>query len=542
MKKQKREAVAKIKNGVVTFVLTDDTENEYQMELAEFLGFAEQTGLKVFFHSFILNGAELTPYLLNNKYTSIPSQQKFDRKKRLFKRIDDDNGLVVRLEVRPSSKVISFYDSKRLLNFSPDEMRGAFEFDGSDLQVVAKCIAFMREHGHDKNSISACAFEDFLSQDKLKSSTYSKQAMFRRIFPKLEDKTEELCRRSYKGGWCYLKEQYKSKRGTKGFTYDVNSLFPYVMDSCPLPLYQPVEFYGEYEQDDNYPLYIQEVVVDWMVLKPGKLPFLTSDFFFDKFLEDEYITKATKPVRFVLTNVDLELMKECYEFGNIEYRTGYKFKASKVIFKEYIQKWGEVKKNNTGAKRQLAKLFLNSLYGRFALKNKFADYTFELNENGIETKIFVDEYQDENMISYIPLSSFVTSYARDITIRAAIANYDDFIYADTDSLHLTAEAKGIRVDDKELGAWKLEKVFNDSKFLGLKCYAEEDENGWEFKVAGLPQKTSEGLDIERFEIGSKVEYEVSSKVKGGAAIVKREFEIGKKMLGKLKFKEELNKH
>lgn len=540
MKKQTREAVAKIKNGIVTFVLTDDTENEYQMEMADFLEFAESLSLRVFFHSFIVNGAELTPYLLNNKYKSIPSQQKFDRKKRLFKRIDDDNGLIVKMEVRPNTKIISFHDSKRLLNFTPYELKEAFGFDGSDLQIIAKCIAFLREEGHTGNSISACAFNDFTSQDKFKSSSFSTRQMFKRIFPTLDEEAEALCRRSYRGGWCYLKEEYREKRGTKGFTYDVNSLFPYVMNSCDLPLYEPVEFVGEYQPDEHYPLFIQEVVVDWMVLKEGKFPFLTSDFFLDKFLEDDYIVKSTKPVRFVLTNIDLELFKECYEFGTIEYRKGYKFKASKVIFKEYIQKWGEMKKNNKGAKRQLAKLFLNSLYGRFALKNQFMDYTFSLDSAGVERKTFVAEYQDDNMISYIPIASFITSYARAITIKAAIANYDSFIYSDTDSIHLTEEAKNITVDDNELGAWKLEKQFDDSLFLGLKCYAEHDKEGWEFKVAGLPQDSTKNLNINQFFIGSKVDYQVSTKTRDGSMIITRQFEIGKKIMGKLKFKQQLN--
>ena len=540
MKKQTREAVAKIKNGIVNVVLTDDVENEYQMEIADYLEFAENLGLRTFFHSFIVNGAELTPYLLNNKYVSVPSQQKFDRKKRLFKRIDDDNGLIVKMEVRPNSKIISFHDSKRLLNFTPYEIKEAFGFDGSDLQIIAKCIAFLREEGHTGNSISACAFNDFISQDKFKSSNFSSRQMFKRIFPTLDEETEKLCRRSYRGGWCYLKEEYREKRGTKGFTYDVNSLFPYVMNNCDLPLYEPVEFVGEYQPDENYPLFIQEVVVDWMVLKEGKFPFLTSDFFLDKFLEDEYITKSVKPVRFVLTNVDLELFKECYEFGQIEFRKGYKFKASKVIFKEYIQKWGGMKKNNKGAKRQLAKLFLNSLYGRFALKNQFLDYTFSLDSAGVEKKTFVAEYRDDNMISYIPLASFITSYARAITIKAAIANYDNFIYSDTDSIHLTEEAKGIIVDDKELGAWKLEKQFDDSLFLGLKCYAEHDKEGWEFKVAGLPQDSTKNLNINQFFIGSKVDYQVSTKTRDGSMIITRQFEIGKKIMGKLKFKQQIN--
>ena len=167
------------------------------------------------------------------------------------------------------------------------------------------------------------------------------------------------------------------------------------------------------------------------------------------------------------------------------------------------------------------------------------DYIFTLDTKGVEKKEFVAEYKDDKMISYVPLASFITSYARAITIKAAIANFENFVYADTDSLHLTKEAVGIVIDDNELGAWKLEKEFDDSLFLGLKCYAEHDKDGWEFKIAGLPQDATEQLNISQFYIGSKVNYQVSTKTATGSEVVVRQFEIGKKIMGKLKFKQDI---
>lgn len=539
----KKNAVATIKNGIITFVLLDDLNNEYQMTLAEYLVFAEESDIKTFFHSFVRNGAELTPYLLNNKYKSLSSTEKFGRVRKQYKRIDNEDGLTIKVEVKTKSKIIQFFDSKRILNFDADELAEAFEVDGSELQIIAKCLNIMHEEGHTANSISSCAFNFFLDL-KFKSKNYSTRNMFRRVFPELDEQCEEFCRRSYRGGWVYLKEEAKGQRGFEGCTFDVNSLFPYVMYSKALPLYEPVAFVGKYEQDDNYPLFLQEVVVDWMKLKENKVPFLASDYFLDKALEDEYIVKRTKPARFILTNEELELMFESYDMGRVQYIKGYKFKASKVIFKEYIDHWGEVKKNNKGAKRQIAKLFLNSLYGRFAIKNKYKDIHFEIDEKtGIEKKVFDGYYTDDNVLSYVPLASFITSYARVETIKAANANYENLLYSDTDSIHLkckASEVKGIKVHDSELGAWKLEKEFDDSIFLGLKCYAEHDKEGWEFKVAGLPQDSSNTIDINDFYLGAKVNYQVSAKTKTGSEIVEREFEIGKKMIGKMKFKNDFN--
>ena len=70
---------------------------------------------------------------------------------------------------------------------------------------------------------------------------------------------------------------------------------------------------------------------------------------------------------------------------------------------------------------------------------------------------------------YIPVGTFVTSYARNVTIRAAQKCYYRFIYADTDSLHLIGkEIPPIDVDQLKLGAFKLESVFTKAKFLRSK--------------------------------------------------------------------------
>lgn len=535
MKKEKKRAVCSIKNGLVRFVLIDDLTNEYELPIKEYLEFCEEAGIKSYCHSFLRNGAELTPYLLNNGYECLPVKEAFGKKKKKYKRIDDDNGLVVKVEVRVNKKNVSFYDSKRILNFSEEALAKAFELEGNDLKIVAESLAIMIAEGHDKNSISACAFQSFLDM-KFTSKHYSQRNMFRRVYPKLDDQCEELVRRAYRGGWVYLNPEHKDKRGLKGCAYDVNSLFPDIMATEALPLYAPIPFEGEYQFDIYHPLFIQEITVDWVKLKPGKVPFLTSDFLLDKVVEDDYIVKRTKPTRTVLTNMELELFKECYDYGVITYGKGYKFKASQVVFKEYVEYWGDKKQTETGAKRQIAKLFLNSLYGKFGSKSKFKNISFKLNEEGIEEKVFHDYYTDDNLLSYVPVSAFITAYARVRTIKAANANYKNFIYADTDSIHLIgSEVNGIELHETELGKWKLEKRFTDSKFLNIKCYAEKDSKGWEFKVAGLPKDAR--LSIDNFKFGSKVDYECCVRTKTGSAIVKRQFEIGKNELGKSIFKD-----
>jgi hypothetical protein len=90
-----------------------------------------------------------------------------------------------------------------------------------------------------------------------------------------------------------------------------------------------------------------------------------------------------------------------------------------------------------------SKLLLNSLYGKFA-KNPYnrSKYPY-VNENG-EVSYRLGELEVGKGL-YIPIGAFITSYAREKTIRTsmAIRNYtldkygkDYYIYSDTDSIHM----------------------------------------------------------------------------------------------------------
>lgn len=88
------------------------------------------------------------------------------------------------------------------------------------------------------------------------------------------------------------------------------------------------------------------------------------------------------------------------------------------------------------------------------------------------------EDAEERESIYIPIASFVTSYARQKTISSAQAIYDRFMYADTDSLHIEGfeEPTNIDIDKYRLGAWKNELRFKKGKYLRQKSYM---ENGYD---------------------------------------------------------------
>src|SRR5690349_21299235 len=52
---------------------------------------------------------------------------------------------------------------------------------------------------------------------------------------------------------------------------------------------------------------------------------------------------------------------------NVEILKGYTFEKSTNLFQKYVEYFYEIKANSTGVQREIAKLMLNSLYGRFGM-------------------------------------------------------------------------------------------------------------------------------------------------------------------------------
>ena len=141
-----------------------------------------------------------------------------------------------------------------------------------------------------------------------------------------------------------------------------------------LPYGYPEFFEGEYKEDKAYPLYIQQILVTSFRLKKNKIPTIqiknSLSFSENEYIENYNTNKKLEPLILVLTNIDLKLFLEQYDVEGLEYLSGWKFKGVDFLFKKYIDKWIKVKieatKEKNAGKRQMAKLQLNSLYGKLA--------------------------------------------------------------------------------------------------------------------------------------------------------------------------------
>lgn len=246
---------------------------------------------------------------------------------------------------------------------------------------------------------------------------------------------------------------------------------------------RPLYFSGKYKENPIYPLYIQSLRCRFKI-KKNKIPTIQikeKNLFFQA---NEYI-EDSKGEDFVLTltNIDLEMFFTHYDVDVIEYIDGFMFKGISGLFDKYIDYWIEKKieagKEGNKGKRTIAKLQLNSLYGKFAKSTKIkSKYPF-IGDDGIIHFTMSEAVQKDGI--YIPVAAFITAYARRKTIETSQKikeysinkyNKDMYIYSDTDSIKTTLPVDELsqfcEIDDYKLGAWKNEGIATKRKIHSTK--------------------------------------------------------------------------
>lgn len=478
----------------------------------------------LYFHNLKFDGEFILYWLFHNGF-KLNNETKLNTNE--FSTLISDTGLFYSIEIcfkRTKKEIVKvkILDSLKILPFSVEKVAQAFNLPISklsinyqekreighklteeeisyiknDVEIVARAIEILHKQGLTKMTTGANALEEY-------KRIISKKLFEKWFPPPLYDSD---IRQAYKGGFTYLNPKYAGKDIKNGIVLDVNSLYPSVMYYSPLPYGEGKYFTGKYINDDNYNLYIQMFSCQFK-LKKGYIPTIqlknNMSFVPTEYLESskgEYITLC-------LTNIDLELFFEHYEVYDIDYISGWKFRSYIGLFKNYIDKWNKIKVQATieknGAMRSIAKLMLNSLYGKFALNPKVkSKYPFLGDDDIIHYKIVQEE--DRKPI-YIPMGVFITSWARYKTITSAQKVYDRFIYADTDSLHLEGEEipEGLEISDTELGKWKLESRFTKARFIRQKSYIEEIDNKLKITCAGMPESCYKYVTWDNFHKGAE---------------------------------------
>lgn len=545
--------------------------------IESFFEYIKDKNEKYYIHNLKFDGEFILSYLLKNKFKWVKNRN--DLIENCFTTLISDRGVFYSIEIcfkktHHTTYRAILYDSLKLFPMSVDEIGKAFNLP---IQKLTLDYNKYRSEGHILTEteinylkhdvqIVAMAIQELHKQNLTKLTTASNalysfkdtigEKKFKKYFPILPYELDQEMRPAYKGGFTYLNPKYKNKSVGKGLTLDVNSLYPSVMYSEYLPYGIPIKFDGEYKYDRTYNIYIQSITCKFYLKKDGIPTIQLKNNF--SFCSTEYLTSSVDKmgvdnyVTLFLTNIDLKLFFENYEVKELVYNYGYKFKSTNKLFKNYIDYWTEVKINATKegntALRTIAKLMLNSLYGKFALNPNICGKIPYL-ENGV-VKYKNDEKEIREPI-YLPIGIFVTSYARNKTIRTCKRLGDRFIYADTDSAHIVGEElpQNIEIDDYKLGAWKIEEKFKRGKYIRAKTYIEDvihdkeiiekfitnnsdlkhlcsDDSILKITCAGLPVKCYKYITWDNFKKGQSYKGKLQmTHVKNGIVLQEIEFTI-----------------
>ena len=537
-----------------------------------------------------------------------------DMPNKSYKYLISDMGSWYTITIKINRHIIEIRDSLKLLPFSVKRIGDSFktkhkkldmEYEGfryagctitddekryiaNDVLVVKEAIEIMYQEGHNRLTIGSCCLNEY------KKLQIDYKAMFPNLYEIEIDKDKygfptvgEYVHRSYRGGWCYLVKGKSSKVFQDGTTADVNSLYPSVMSSesgSKYPVGNATFWKGNYIpdglEDNPYTFFFIRVKTRFYI-KEGKLPFIqlkynamyprtenleSSDIWdvrenkYYTHYRDENDNLVSTRVEITFTETDYKLFREHYYVTEFEILDGCYFRSEIGIFDDYINKYKKLKQESTGARRELAKLFLNNLYGKMASST---NSSFKIiKDNGDNTYKYETIIEHAKQPGYIPVGSAITSYARCFTIRAAQANYygvdnPGFIYADTDSIHCDLqpdEIVGIKVHEKDFCCWKLESGWDVGWFARQKTYIEHvvEEDGeecspyWNIKCAGMPsyckdlfKHSMEGLVLDGRELNEEQQEFIKGLSERKLEYLKTphslsEFRLGMVIPGKLK--------
>ena len=344
---------------------------------------------------------------------------------------------------------------------------------------------------------------------------------------------ETFIRDSYFGGNVDLFVKEKDRFVEHGFHYDVNSQFPNAMLN-KMPTGNPI-----FSTNTNLDYYYGFVFAKITPPSVDKLKNL-----FIQYRNENGTVNCPRDnfYRWILTDE----LKQSLQYGyKAEVICGIHFPehcSENELFGEYVNHFYNLKSNtNNPLERMIAKLMLNTLYGKFGqkesesrirlvrkdeadilIKKYHYSYFSVLNENTVlikygkkineklsklylleEKEIEEEGFKRERGVqSAVQISSAISSYAR-MSINI-YKNLDDnlLIYSDTDSLILPKKLPDHLIGNG-LGQFKLESEFRNGIFIRKKlyCYINSKTEELEKKSSGVDSDKLTYSDYEKLANG-----------------------------------------
>ncbi len=321
--------------------------------------------------------------------------------------------------------------------------------------------------------------------------------------PQLSGKIAKDIRLGYTGGAVdvYIP---KGPKGVKVKGYDVNSLYPDQMKSNLMPVGKPAFFYGDIRkvEPNAFGFFYCNIIT------PEKLkhPIIQTH------VKINNVTRTIAPLGtwsdMLFSEEILNAEKYGYKFDIL---WGYTFEKSN-IFKDYVNFLYNLRSqySRSDPLNFIAKILLNSLYGRFGMDDNFANINVIHKDyfNDFENKFF-DQIEDkidlgDHVIVFcnkleetnendnskhnvsISIAAAITAYARIHMSQFKNNPKINLYYSDTDSIYTDSDIEENLIDDKSLGKLKLESTNKRAIFLTPKVYCLETiDSEFIHKVKGL---------------------------------------------------------
>lgn len=420
--------------------------------------------------------------------------------------------------------------------------------------------------GHGYRTADGVQHEGFIEEDKKKRLTI----VMDNDMPKF---IHDITNYTYRGAVCYPNPDYTNKTLKGIYVYiDANSLYP----SAMLPSVQGRNRYNQMELTHYYPVGVpvrlksmptEEIMKDRRYVSFLKLrikakikvdaviPFVSlgrqgrvGEGFNQLYRTNDFLREIDET--FWVTSIDYRSIQNYYEIEEQEFIEGIIYtpkNTSNDIFNEYISKWRKIKEQaarekNAGLK-QLAKIMLNSLYGKFAQSIDNIETFFEFGEKGSLT-VSEGSFDGKTSLKNMGIAAMITSYAREILLDVAnLLSPEEFLYCDTDSIIMTEsgwrkirEVKGL-LDKAEFGCWDVEHIVKEVKILHQKCYMITEFEAFQrdhkrertvVKCAGASEDIKRYIRYDNFNRGETIKGAIMKKAKqtiGGITLESRPFSI-----------------
>lgn len=346
----------------------------------------------------------------------------------------------------------------------------------------------------------------------------------------------DFIKKSYIGGLTNVTQPTMNK----GFSYDINSLYPFIMKTKKLPIEKPEWIYNENIENVFGFIDCTIFVPDNLIIPPLSIKLKGT------------LVQPTGTFRSTFFTEEIKNAIKKYNCKIIKTHKILNFQQKEVLFEDYINDMYTNRMKSTNKTDNLIyKLLMNTLYGRFGMNQEtsitkiidkeklpfyqllfdITDYhdnsellTFKYNKQNSKIikeeidKINLDTTSKENILkeleifekrigntnSSIQIASAITSYARIKLINDMndhiINNNSEIYYYDTDSIYTNKKLDNELTSDNLLGKYKLEKIIKKGIFLSPKNYAIIDEKNKEtIKFKGLYKSEIKNINFDKFK-------------------------------------------